>query len=87
MIEEQPQQTAQNPLRAYLEKYHLAPLDVSIVSQVRYSTIWNILHNKPIKPAHAALVRRGLQRLTGIPYREPIHLLPLEDKGETSRHA
>jgi hypothetical protein len=67
------QQTSINTVfYTYLTHHHITPLDVSIVSQVRYSTVWNILHNKPVKPAHAGLVRAGLQRMTGIPYTAPI---------------
>jgi hypothetical protein len=64
--------TTINPFQAYLDRYHLSVLEVSLVSRVRYSTVWNILHDKPVRPDHAALVRRGLKLLTGVAYTAPI---------------
>lgn len=61
-----------NPLQAYLDHYHLSALEVSIASRVRYLTVWNILHDKPVRAEHAALVRRGLKLLTGVAYTAPI---------------
>jgi hypothetical protein len=84
---EQRQISINTVFQAYLTHHHLTPLEVSITSQVRYSTVWNILHNKPIKPAHAALVRRGLQRMTGIPYTAPIERLPQEEQRGAVHHA
>ncbi len=81
------QQTSINTVfQAYLTHYHLSPLDVSIVSQARYSTVWNILHNKPVKPAHTDLVRAGLQRMTGIPYTAPIEHLPQTEQKQGALH-
>ena len=71
--------------QAYLSLHHLHPLDVALASGVRYATAWNIAHSIAIRPAHAALVRAGLQRLTGIAYTAPIALLPLPDQQNTIR--
>jgi hypothetical protein len=79
----QPLASSTNPLQAYLEYYKLSPLDVALASRVRYLTVWNILKNNPVRGTHAALVRAGLQRLTGIPYTAPIPLLPLDPRKET----
>jgi hypothetical protein len=43
---------------------------------VRYSSVWNIAHGLPVKSAHAAQVRWGLQQLTGVPYTASIVLIP-----------
>lgn len=84
-----PQQASEPPggimFQTYLGMHHLNPLDVALTSGVRYTTVWNIAHNIPIRPAHAALVRAGLQRLTGVAYTVPIALLPLPDKQSTIR--
>ncbi|QBD81178.1 hypothetical protein EPA93_36475 [Ktedonosporobacter rubrisoli] len=54
--------------RAYLKRYKLSSLDVSLVARVRYLTIWNIENGHPIGALQAQQVHAGLQRLTGIPY-------------------
>jgi len=64
------------PFQAYLAHYELQPVDVAVQSGVRYVTVWNILKKKPVTAAHAAQVRRGLQKLTGVPYLGPIETLP-----------
>src|SRR5579859_2524693 len=52
----------------YLKTHHLEPLAVARVSGVRYLTIWNVQQGKPIRREHALLIRRGLQKLTGLAY-------------------
>ena len=61
--------------QAYLQQHQLNPLDVALASGVRYATVWNIAHHRPVRPAHAALVRAELQRLTGVPYTTAMALL------------
>ncbi len=58
--------------QAYLDRYHLHPLDVSLASGVRYLTIWNMQHGNPVTRAHALQVREGLRRLTGVPFTVPL---------------
>jgi hypothetical protein len=74
MLEHANENTA---FQAYLTQYKLQSLDVAIHAQVRYVTVWNILRNKPITAEHAALVRAGLQRQTGVAYTGPIVTHPL----------
>ena len=74
--------------RAYLYAYHLCSLDVALISQVRYLTIWNIEHNIPVQPTRAALVRTGLQHMTGVAYTGPIIVQTNEEEyDETLRSA
>jgi ubiquinone/menaquinone biosynthesis C-methylase UbiE len=54
--------------QAYLIRYHLSPLQVSQACGVRLLTVWNLQQGNPIRTSQAELVRRGLYRLTGIPY-------------------
>lgn len=61
--------------REYLQRYHLHPLDVALASRVRYLTVWNVEHGKPVKREHAARLRRGLRQLTGVPFTAPLALL------------
>ena len=58
--------------QAYLDRYHLHPLDVSLASGVRYLTIWNMQHGNPVNKRHALQVREGLRRLTGVPFTAPV---------------
>ncbi len=60
----------------YLHYYELSPLDVALTARVRYVTVWNIAHGLPVKSAHAAQVRWGLQQFTGVPYTASIVLTP-----------
>ena len=52
----------------YLQQHHLEPITVSVIAQVRYLTVWNAMKGKPITPAHAAQIRAGVLKLTGVPY-------------------
>lgn len=61
--------------RDYLQRYHLHPLDVALASNVRYLTVWNAEHGKPVQREHAARLRRGLRQLTGVPFTAPLVLL------------
>jgi len=45
----------------YLTAYQLDPLHVAVTAKVRYLTIWNMQHGKPIQKHHAVQVRNGLQ--------------------------
>ena len=60
---------------SYIDRHSLDPITISVISQVRYLTIWNIQHGKPVTRTHAARVRQGVQQLTGVPYTGPIHML------------
>ena len=61
--------------QSYLTHHQLSLLDVALASSVRYLTVWRIAHALPVEGRHAALVRAGLQRLTGVPYTAGIPLL------------
>lgn len=61
--------------RAYLQRYHLHPLDVAHASNVRYLTVWNVEQGKPVSRVNVARVRLGLWRLTGVPFMAPLALL------------
>jgi hypothetical protein len=61
---------------AYCVAHHLQALDISLRAKVRYFTVWNILHGIPVQGEHAALVRQALYKMTGVVYREPIHVYP-----------
>jgi hypothetical protein len=58
--------------RAYVQHYHLSPVDVALVARVRYLTLWKIAQGIPVRAAHAASVRMALHKLTGVPYTAPI---------------
>ncbi len=73
--------TGNLPFRAYLSAHHLNSLDAARLSGVLYITTWNIEQNKPVSAAHAALVRAGLHRATGVVYTGPIAVHP-----ESSMH-
>ena len=83
--EPEPDPPSSLTFQAYLQQHQLNPLDVALASGVRYATVWNIAHHHPVRPAHAALVRAGLQRLTGVPYTTAIALLPSAEQHRDSR--
>lgn len=58
--------------RAYLKRYNLHPLTVSLASHVRYFTIWKMEQGMPIAPEDVSGVRAGLLTLTGIPFLAPL---------------
>lgn len=64
------------PFRVYLSAHSLSFWDVAQTSGVLYLTTWNIGQNKPIRVEHAARVRAGLFRMTGIVYTGPIVVYP-----------
>ena len=57
-----------NTFEKYLQQHNLEALTVSVIAQVRYLTVWNALKGKPITPNHAARIKEGVLRLTGVPY-------------------
>lgn len=61
--------------QSYVIQHQLSLLDVALAARVRYLTVWRIAHALPVQGRHAALVRAGLQRLTGVPYIASIALL------------
>ena len=63
-------------LSDYLQHYEVEPLNASIVSKVRFLTVWKMQHGLPVAQEQADKVRQGLQRLTGVPYTGPIYVLP-----------
>lgn len=58
--------------KTYLDTHGLTASEVAKHCRVRSMTVWNILKNKPVTPAHAAAVRAGLYQLTGVLYKGPI---------------
>ncbi|HJT55329.1 MAG TPA: hypothetical protein VJ761_02450 [Ktedonobacteraceae bacterium] len=83
--EPEPDPPSNITFQAYLQQHQLNPLDVALASGVRYATVWNIAHNYPVRAAHAALVRAGLQRLTGVPYTTAMALLPSAEQPSDKR--
>jgi hypothetical protein len=71
--------------QSYLQAYQLSLLDVALASQVRYLTVWNIVHQVPVRVRHAAQVRVGLHRLTGVAYTAPIALIAGPSEQSPSR--
>lgn len=59
---------ADNQFQAILDMHRLSWLTVAQAAQVPVATIWRIARGLPITPEHEQLVRRGLRRLTGVPY-------------------
>jgi hypothetical protein len=57
-----------NALAYYLQVHQIEPLQLAMVAGVRYLTIWNALHGRPITSEHAAKIRVALHSLTGIAY-------------------
>ena len=57
-----------NTFEQYLQEHHLEAITVSVIAQVRYLTVWTALKGNPITPAHAAQIREGVFKLTGVPY-------------------
>jgi hypothetical protein len=66
--------------RDYLTCHHLSPLQVSQACGVRLLTVWNIQQGNPIRTSQAEQVRRGLYRLTGVPYVREIVVYSYGDK-------
>ena len=58
--------------RRYLAMYQIEPLDVALKSGVRYMMVWRIRQGQPINSQDEVLVRRGLLRMTGVPYSAPM---------------
>jgi hypothetical protein len=67
-----------HPFAAYLKQYHLEALTVSVVAQVRYTTVWNATKGNPIKPEYAMRIRQAVVKLTAIPYVGPLTLTEAE---------
>jgi hypothetical protein len=63
-----------HPFEAYLKQHHLEALTVSVVAQVRYTTVWKATRGYPIKPEYARKIRQALVKLTVIPYLGPLAL-------------
>ena len=57
-----------NALAYYLQVHQIEPLQLAMVAGVRYLTVWNVLHGRPITAEHAAKIRIALHSLTGIAY-------------------
>lgn len=57
-----------NPFQYFLDLHQIEPLRLSIIARVRYLTVWNALHGKPITEEHAANIRVALRSLTGTSY-------------------
>lgn len=57
-----------NALTYYLQAHQIEPLQLAMVAGVRYLTVWNALHGRPITSDHAAKIRTALHSLTGIAY-------------------
>lgn len=70
----------------YVKTYRLELLDVALAAGVRYLTVWNLTRGRPVTVAHAALVRAGLFKLTGVAYTAPISLVS-EPAGSAEHHA
>jgi hypothetical protein len=66
--------------RDYLTCHHLSPLQVARACGVRLLTVWNLQQGNPIQKSQAELVRRGLYRLTGVPYVREIVVHSYGDK-------
>lgn len=64
-----------NDFLMYMKTYRLELLDVSLAAGVRYLTVWNLAHGRPVTEVHAALVRKGLFQLTGVAYTASIALV------------
>ena len=73
--ETQPLPVGAAAFQSYMIQHQLSLLDVALASRVRYLTVWRIAHALPVQGRHAALVRAGMQRLTGVPYIDSIALL------------
>ncbi|MGH2478305.1 MAG: hypothetical protein ACRDHW_01415 [Ktedonobacteraceae bacterium] len=58
--------------RAYLQRYGLSILDVSLVARVRLLVVWKVTRGQPIRAEQASLIRAALFRLTGTPFRARI---------------
>src|SRR5579859_5651715 len=62
--------------QGYLKTHRLDPRQVATASGVRYLTVWNIQHGKPVRKEHSLFVRQGLHKMTGTAYTAPITTLP-----------
>jgi hypothetical protein len=65
-----------NALAYYLQVHHIEPLQLALAAGVRYLTVWNALHSRPITSEHAAKIRVALHSLTGIAYAGIIFTIP-----------
>ena len=57
----------------YLARHRLTWVEVARASGVPVLTVWSIDHGLIVESTQAALVRRGLDQLTGIAYTGPIN--------------
>lgn len=62
--------------RAYLQRHGLSLLDVALAGRVRLLSVWNVQQGIPVRSEHAAAIRIGLYKLTGVPYTASIDIIP-----------
>jgi hypothetical protein len=58
----------QHPFELFLQEHHVEALQVSVVAQVRYLTVWNATKGKPISRKQAQKILTAAQQLTGFAY-------------------
>lgn len=70
-------------VQAYFSFYHLSWREAGQAAGLVLVSVWRVVHNLPVSQVHAAALRAGLHRLTGIAYLGPIPTSPPEDHAHT----
>jgi hypothetical protein len=76
IMQDDPGAAARAAYRAYVQRFELSVLDVAMAARVRLPTVWRVAQGLPIGDTNAQAVRAALLRLTGVPYRGQIAVLP-----------
>jgi hypothetical protein len=57
-----------HPFEAYLQRYQLNALTLSIVAAVRYLTVYNAMKGIPIPSERAQRIRHAVLGMSGVPF-------------------
>lgn len=63
-------------VQAYISFYYLSWSEVARAAGLLLIVLWRVTRALPVSPGHAAALRSGLFRLTGIAYTGPIVTFP-----------
>ncbi len=57
-----------HPFEAYLKRYQLNALTLSLVAEVRYLTVYNAMKGLPIPSERAQRIRHAVLHMSGVPF-------------------
>ena len=72
-------------VQAYVSFYDLSWSEVARAAGLLLIVLWRVTRALPVSAAHAAALREGLFRLTGIAYTGPIATFPPEQRSQVHR--